>query len=454
MTRVLPPAECLRFFGTRTCPPLPDALPAGVEVEPIRDENAALPSPLVGTEVTLLWQVAQSDPVLLEPLRRELDRFFAETGITVTLVDFPGVEANSLELTMDPPDLVFNVPGSLAGLARQGHFMDMGTYLDRGQLARDQSPYLASLGTIGSDDSWPSDDGRLFGAFVKLDAKSMIWYPVPELHAAGYAIPETTAELTSLLERLRASGRTPLCLGLESDQADGWPGTDWIENLLLAESGTEAYDRWTVHDIPFDSPEVRRAFERFGRLVFPPGSVDRGTDTAVTRGIWDAQLPMIADPPGCWLYLQASFAANFLPRGAVGTQTDVFPFPSGSRSAPELIGGGEMVAAFADRPEVREVVRFLLGPDFGGEMTDPDTSFLRANRRFELHNYKPFQRRQAALLRAALAADTFRFDASDLMPTPVGTRSFNSAMVTYLAQGPDSLDRILEELDAAWPDSG
>jgi alpha-glucoside transport system substrate-binding protein len=187
--------------------------------------------------------------------------------------------------------------------------------------------------------------------------------------------------------------------------------------------------------------------------VFPEGSVYGGTDRALTAGFWDAQVPMVEDPPGCWLYLQASFAENFLPPGtSAGTDTDVFPFPSESGQVPELIGGGEMVAAFADRPEVREVVRFLLGPDFGAEMTDPATGFLLANRRFDLDNYTPFERRQAELLQAALSADAYRFDASDLMPPQIGADRFWDAMVDYVREGPDSLDRILAELDAAWPD--
>jgi len=288
---------------------------------------------------------------------------------------------------------------------------------------------------------------------VKVDAKSTIWYPVPELRAAGYDIPETTDELTTLIERLRSDDRTPLCLGLESEEADGWAGTDWIENLLLAEAGTEVYDRWSFHELPFDSPPVRRAFERFEQILFPEGSVHGGTEGAIDTGFWDAQHPMFDDPPGCWLYLQAGFAENFFPEGSsVGRDTDIFPFPSESGLVPELIGGGEMVAAFADRPEVREVVRFLLGPDFGAELTDEATGLLLANRRFDLDNYTPFERRRAELLHTALAADTYRFDASDLMPAEIGADRFWDAMVTYVAEGPDSLDRILTELDAAWPD--
>jgi alpha-glucoside transport system substrate-binding protein len=113
-----------------------------------------------------------------------------------------------------------------------------------------------------------------------------------------------------------------------------------------------------------------------------------------------------------------------------------------------------MVAAFVDRPEVREVVRFLLGPEFGAEMTEPATGLLMANRRFDLDNYTAFERGRAELLHAALAADTFRFDGSDLMPPPISDSLFWDAMMRYVVEGPESLDEILAELDNAWPDSG
>ncbi len=38
------------------------------------------------------------------------------------------------------------------------------------------------------------------------------------------------------------------------------------------------------------------------------------------------------------------------------------------------------------------------------------------------------------------------------MPPEVGANLFWKDMIRYLEQGPDSLDGILAELDAAWPD--
>jgi ABC-type glycerol-3-phosphate transport system substrate-binding protein len=457
VTRELTNIECDRYFGSAGCPPLPRAVPADLEAEPIRAIGPAPPGqPLAGTEVTLFWPHITNEALtaLLNPLLRELDRFTAETGIEVRLVNFPEVQQwfASSQTPGDPPDLAFTGPGAMEDLVANGHLVDMGAFLDTELLRRNQSPYLVRLGTVGPDGSWPSTEGGLYGAFVNLNVKSLIWYPAPELLDAGYAIPTTLDELDTLAERLRADGRTPWCLGLEAGEADGWQGTDWVENLVLAEAGTETYDAWAFHELPFDSEAVRQAFERFGEVVFTNGSVLGGPEGALRASFWNAQRPMVADPPQCWLYLMPSFAEQFLSIGAAGTKTDVFPFPSGSAGFPELIGGGEMVTAFVDRPEVREVVRFLLGPEFGAGMTRRGSDFLIVNRRFDLDNYAPFERRQAELLHAALEADGFRFDASDLMPPEIGADRFWDAMLTYLEEGPESLDRILAELDAAWPD--
>jgi alpha-glucoside transport system substrate-binding protein len=450
--RPLTPAECRSFFAAATCPALPEALPDGAEAEPIGTLDRSASRPLAGTTVTVLWQTVHQELDLLEPLRRELDAFTARTGIEVEIVDFPELDRwiRGEDVEGDAPDVTFAVPGVVADLARHGQPVDLGRFVDVERLRSDQSPYLVSLGTVGEDGSWPADDGGLYGAFVNVDVKSLVWYPAPELRRAGYALPTTLPELLSLADRLRADGRTPWCLGQESDDASGWPGTDWIENLLLAHAGLDAYDRWSFHELPFDSPEVRGAFERFGEIAFAPGSVFGGPAAANATFFGDAQRPMLEDPPECWLYLQASFAEAFLPDGSVGTQTDVVPFPPAAGLPRTIIGGGEMVVSFVDRPEVRELVRFFLDPGFGVEMATGG-GFLRASRSFPLEHYPPFTRRLARLAREALAADGFRFDASDLMPAEVGADRFWAAMTTYLAEGPDSLDRILDELDAAWP---
>ena len=58
----------------------------------------------------------------------------------------------------------------------------------------------------------------------------------------------------------------------------------------------------------------------------------------------------------------------------------------------------------------------------------------------------------SVVLTEALKEGTGRFDASDLMPSAVGTGSFWTGMVEYVQGGPDSLDGVLSDIEASWPE--
>ncbi len=57
------------------------------------------------------------------------------------------------------------------------------------------------------------------------------------------------------------------------------------------------------------------------------------------------------------------------------------------------------------------------------------------------------------VLTEALSSGTGRFDASDMMPAAVGSGSFWTGMVRYMQDGPDSLQSVLDEIEASWPAS-
>ena len=53
--------------------------------------------------------------------------------------------------------------------------------------------------------------------------------------------------------------------------------------------------------------------------------------------------------------------------------------------------------------------------------------------------------------RDSIAAGVWRYDASDLMPAEIGSGAFWTGMVDYIDSGPSSVDRVLAEIEAAWP---
>ena len=65
-----------------------------------------------------------------------------------------------------------------------------------------------------------------------------------------------------------ANGDTPLCVGIESGPATGWPFTDWVEELILREQGVDYYNQWVAHEVPFnDQPVV----DTFNEVAGPDG---------------------------------------------------------------------------------------------------------------------------------------------------------------------------------------
>ena len=457
--RALTPRECARFEPLDvTCASVRGPVAPDLNAEPVRALMPADPDrPLAGTQITIFTVFGKP---WIRDFEDEMRRFSAQTGIEVRAVhateDFePWLRARVA--AGDTPDLaLFPQPGSVAAFAREGKLVDLGAYVDPDRLAMEQSPYLVSLGTVTNGGSWPTGDGALYGAFVDINVKSLIYYPPADMRAGGYRVPETWDDLITLSDKLVEDGRTPWCIGFESGPASGWPGTDWVENLVLAAAGPQVYDRWTFHTMPFDSPVVRKAFGELGEIVFRRGYLDGGPQAAL-RTPWDqSHLPMVEqDPPGCWFNQAATYMAKYFPPRSIGSDVNVFPFPGiEERFNDAVLGGGTMVAAFDDRPEVRELVRYLLSPDYGVEWAGRGDGWISPSRRFDPDNYSSFERRQAKLISRALAGDAFRFDASDLMPPEIGEGLFWDAMMRYLHEGPDSIHAILAKLDAAWPGDG
>jgi alpha-glucoside transport system substrate-binding protein len=359
--------------------------------------------------------------------------FEQRTGIKVLYSatrDLKGVIQRGLDTGSAPDVAGLPGPGYMLDLAHRGALKDLSAAIDLGAYKRETAPAFVDLGTI---------DDHLVGVFIKGTVKGLLWYD-PAVYRLG--APTSWPELTSLATKGLRGITKSWCVGLQSGAASGWPGTDWIEDFLLRQSGPEAYDAWVAGTLEWTSPEVRKAFMAYGQIV-AEDAVFGGTRGALTTYFTDSGSPLFTDPPGCMFLHQASFMTTFLDAAASPPPTyDFLPFPDiDPRFAGSLIVAGDLFGMLNDTPAARALIQYLVTAEAqsiwvsrGGALSG----------HINVHAYpNAIAEREAALLAGAKIP---RFDASDSMPDDMGA-AFWQAVLDYTAD-PTRLDVILGQLDA------
>jgi alpha-glucoside transport system substrate-binding protein len=267
-------------------------------------------------------------------------------------------------------------------------------------------------------------------------------------------VPETWDDLIALSDQIVEDGSKPWCIGFESGGDSGWPATDWMEDIMLRTAGPEVYDQWVTNEVPFTDDAVKTAAERFGEILFTENYVLGGAAATANTPFADAPAPMFDDPPKCWLHRQASFINAEFPEGVeAGVDYDWFELPPIDQEGTLYAGELTVVGSAGARPEVVDFLRRFMAEDVQCEMgTVTASSRISPNVDVGPDCYaNDILADASVILTDALEAGTGRFDASDLMPAAVGSGSFWTGMLEYVQNGPESLDGVLEDIQASWP---
>ena len=292
-------------------------------------------------------------------------------------------------------------------------------------------------------------DGTLVGFPYRANVKSLVWYRPDIVEELGLTVPETMAQLEALAEAVEALGLAPWCLGIEAQQATGWPATDWVEDLIIRRAGPEVYDDWVSGVVPFSDERIADSFDTFRSLVLQPGRVSGGISEVLSTSTQASDDPLFTDPVGCLLFKQASFAYGWMPPGLeLGPEGDIdfFVLPGMEPDvAPPIVIGADLAVAFSDRPEVAAVLTRLATPEAGqawaegGSYVSPRTSVDPDS------YYGPVDR---AVVDVMLSTDTLVFDGSDAMPAGVGAALFWNQITAWVS-GQISYGELAETLDEA-----
>jgi alpha-glucoside transport system substrate-binding protein len=313
------------------------------------------------------------------------------------------------------------------------------------------SEELTALATEGWTEDWlnyGTIDGTLYAAPNSSNAKSFIWYSPSYFTENGYEVPQTWDELIALSDTIAAAGVTPWCAGFESGGATGWPGTDWIEDIVLRE-GTDIYDQWVTHQIPFNDPQVVAAIDKAGTVLQNEEYIFNGTDTISTTAFQTAGHPVLDG--SCAMHRQASFYGAMWPEGTeVAEDGDVFAFrfPESNEGDNTMLVGGEFVAAFSDS-EATEAARQFLASELYHNARLQTGPWSTARQGVDPANATtPINQFATEILTDP--AVTVRFDGSDLMPGEVGASSFWTGMVQW-ADGDKTSQQMADDIENSWP---
>lgn len=376
----------------------------------------------------------------------------ADTGADV---DFTGTrDVNTILTTRvsggDPPDVALPAAlGIFQDLARGGELTPLSECPGLEEKVRDEySEAIVDLGTV---------DGDLYGVFMKAGNKGTIWYNVKFFEEQGYeplTADSTFQDLLDLTEQIAADKEAgthdvfPWSDAEETGGGSGFPGSDWIQQIVLNESGADVYDQWVAHEIPYNDPEIKSGWENFGKVLLDDRYVLGGPQKALATKFSEGGLPLFTEPPQAAMQYLGSFNSNFItdpelgfPAGLQpGTDFDFFPFPGGG-----ITGDANVMMLFNSDPKTCSFAEWMASAE-AQQVWVERGGFTSLNTTLDLATYpSDLDRKVAEQLTDPSAV--FRFDADDAMPSGVGgdNGAVFTGVLAYL--GGTDLDEVLQGIE-------
>ena len=378
--------------------------------------------------------------------KADVQKWASSNGVTVKFTKAAAwdTEIRARVAGGNPPDVgLFPQPGLMCDLAKQKKVIAF----DDATVATDKQTLVPGFIQAGT-----CADGKVYGLPNEVSVKSLVWTDAPAFKAAGFTQPKTLDQMLTLTDQIKAAGKTPWCIAADSSAATGWPITDWIEDLVLRLAGPDNYDKWVTGALKFNSPEIKPAFEYFQKIAFTDANVRGGTKSIVATNFQTGGNALFDNPPGCYLFKQATFVANKggFPDAVIAkldTETRPYAFPPKAEGDNSVLVAGDIAAAFNNDANTLKLRNFIASKENGTEQAKAGSFSPHTTADVSLLPNKTLQTIASEVLYKAKAA---RFDGSDSMPAKVGAGTFWTEPVKWLS-GQQDLDTTLNNIDASFP---
>ncbi|KND38867.1 ABC transporter substrate-binding protein [Streptomyces acidiscabies] len=357
-------------------------------------------------EVAAVWSGGEQ-----ANFKKVLAEFEKRTGAKVTFVPAQDPIINFLGSKIaggKPPDIaLLPQPGAIKQAVDKGWAKPV-TGLALKEVQKNYSQGWQDIGKV---------NGKQYGVYYKAANKSLVWYNAKVFENAGATEPKTWTELLATAQTIYDSGVTPFSV----PGADGWPLTDWFENVYLSQAGPEKYDQLAKHEIKWTDPSVATALKTlaqiWGKQDYLAGGASGSLQLQFPNSV--TQTFTGGDQPKSAMVYEGDFVQVNIgqTKAKIGTDAKVFPFPKVGDTAP-VVSGGDAAVVFKDSPGAQALAAFLASPD-AATIHAGLGGYLSPNKSVPFSAYpNDVQRTIAEAL--IKAGDDFRFDMSDQTPQAFG----------------------------------
>jgi glucose/mannose transport system substrate-binding protein len=320
----------------------------------------------------------------------------------------------------DPPDVWQTFTGaSVQGYAARGSVRDVTSVVDAGDLRTTMQPtILQSL----------MRDGKPYGIPTGAHRSNVLWFNIDLLKKAGVTPPAgdyTLAAFQADLEKVKASGATPLCLGAQ----DPFTTVELFENTLLSTIGTTGWADMARDALDWRSAKVRTALTSFGDIL-------TYADPEASSLTWDAATKKLATG-GCAFESvnDSAYGELIAAGGREGRDFGATAFPGTSGSFLAVV---DVFVAATKAENAKNALAFL------GRINEPATqlAFSKAKgsvpvlRNVDVSSLPPYQQQSS---KALWASPVLLSVAHGEAMSPTFQEGFYDAVSTYVrTRNPDA----------------
>jgi alpha-glucoside transport system substrate-binding protein len=316
-----------------------------------------------------------------------------------------------------PPDLaILSSFGELAEYARAEQAKGLGDRVE-GAAIEPWAPRISireKNGAVSTDEYW---------APVRIDLKSIVW------------------------SKADAGKKTDWCLGMGSGATSGWPGTDWLEDLLLQRQGWAEYDRWATGNMDWN--DTKPVWEEWAAILRANGGDlgAEGLNTGFER--FDKNKYGLLNSGRCTHEHQGSFIRRHYGDDVVPRPTSEYLDDGKLPAENAFVVSGDMAAVFKDSPAAWNLLKELTSSAAREEWANATESGNLPYFPGGTVSARSASPGTSEVQRLLKQAGEICLDASDAMP-PTLRDAFYRAVLEFLGdpQNENLLTQLLNQLEA------